>query len=202
MINQDVLTHKLDLWGQLVQACRLPEWNAIPDIGLYMDQLVVLLRQNLFFIPASDERFVTPSTINNYVRLKVMPAPIQRRYHRVHIVYLIIILTLKQSLSISDIQRLFPADLPEEKLQTTYRHFGDAFVNLSAELYKQVQNMSKIAHERVSSPEKLVAECALLSGFSHIMAEAILGLQDMDMESALQQERNDSEFQHKLQQFN
>ena len=87
----------------------LPEWDAIPDLGLYMDQVVVLLAQYLNFIPAmpgGKESFVTSSTINNYVRLKIMPAPVKRKYFRVHIAYLIMILTMKQSISISDVTRV------------------------------------------------------------------------------------------------
>ena len=115
--DKELIAHKLDRWDRFITDYHLPEWDAIPDLGLYMDQVVVLLAQYLNFIPAmpgGKESFVTSSTINNYVRLKIMPAPVKRKYFRVHIAYLIMILTMKQSISISDVQKIIPADIPEE----------------------------------------------------------------------------------------
>ena len=110
--DKSLLTEDLRHWEQFSRDYRLPEWESIPKFGLYMDQVIVLLEEYLHFIPAptnEKEGFITASTINNYVRLKIMPAPEKRKYSRVHIVYLIMILTLKLSLSISDVQKLLPA---------------------------------------------------------------------------------------------
>ena len=88
-----------------------------------MDQVVVLLVQYLGFIPSipgGKESFVTSSAINNYVRLKIMPAPVKRKYYRVHIAYLIMILTMKQSISISDVQKILPADSSEDCVRSVY----------------------------------------------------------------------------------
>lgn len=122
--DKDLVAHKLRRWDKFITDYHLPDWNAIPDLGLYMDQVIVLLEQYLSFIPAPTgmkERFVTSSTINNYVRLKIMPAPVKRKYHRVHIAYLIMILTMKQSLSISDVQKVIPPDSSEEEVRRSTR---------------------------------------------------------------------------------
>ena len=102
--DKSLVAHKLLRWDKFITDYHLPEWNSIPDFGLYMDQVIVLLEQYLSFIPTpagAKEHIVTSATINNYVRLKIMPAPVKRKYHRVHIAYLVMILTMKQSLSIS-----------------------------------------------------------------------------------------------------
>ena len=78
--DKELIAHKLDRWDRFITDYHLPEWDAIPDLGLYMDQVVVLLAQYLNFIlamPGGKESFVTSSTINNYVRLKIMPAPVK-----------------------------------------------------------------------------------------------------------------------------
>ena len=114
--DKPLIAHKLQRWDQYITDYHLPEWDSIPNFGLYMDQVIVLLEQYLSFIPSpvgTKEHFVTSSTINNYVRLKIMPAPVKRKYFRVHIAYLIMILTMKQSISISDVQKIIPADIPE-----------------------------------------------------------------------------------------
>ena len=95
--DKDLVAHKLRRWDRFITDYHLPEWETIPDFGLYMDQVIVLLEQYLSFIPSpagTKEHFVTSSTINNYVRLKIMPAPVKRKYFRVHIAYLIMILTV------------------------------------------------------------------------------------------------------------
>ena len=80
--DKGLISHKLARWDKFITEYHLPDWDAIPDLGLYMDQVIVLLEQYLTFIPAptgSKERFVTSSTINNYVRLKIMLAPVKRK---------------------------------------------------------------------------------------------------------------------------
>ena len=109
--DKSLVAHKLLRWDKFITDYHLPEWDTIPDFGLYMDQVIVLLEQYLSFIPTpagAKEHIVTSATINNYVRLKIMPAPVKRKYHRVHIAYLVMILTMKQSLSISDVQKVIP----------------------------------------------------------------------------------------------
>ena len=125
--DKNLVAHKLRRWDKFITDYHLPDWNAIPDLGLYMDQVIVLLEQYLSFIPAPTgmkERFVTSSTINNYVRLKIMPAPVKRKYHRVHIAYLIMILTMKQSLSISDVQKVIPPDSSEGEVRAVYEDYS------------------------------------------------------------------------------
>lgn len=60
---------------------RLPEWDEIPDFGLYMKQTVDLLRKYLDYLPPElkNEEVVTSSAINNYVRRRIMPGPIKKK---------------------------------------------------------------------------------------------------------------------------
>ena len=119
---------KLRRWEKYLDDFRLPRWEEIPNLGLYMEQVTVLLREYLDYLPPElkDEQFITAATINNYVRIKVMPEPVKRRYYRVHIAYLIIILTLKQSLSIALIQKVIPMGLSEEEVEHIAQELSEA----------------------------------------------------------------------------
>ena len=114
--DKELIAHKLIRWEHYLNNYKLPAWKELPDIGLYMDQVIALLGQYLDFIPMEDskDKPVTPTTINNYVRLKVMPAPEKRKYYRVHIAFLIMIFTLKQGISINGLQQLLPSTANEE----------------------------------------------------------------------------------------
>ena len=190
--DKELIAHKLDRWDRFITDYHLPEWDSIPDLGLYMDQVVVLLAQYLNFIPAmpgGKESFVTSSTINNYVRLKIMPAPEKRKYHRIHIAYLIMILTMKQSLSISDVQKVIPPDSSEEEVRAVYDDYSEKFRRLALFFNQQVQTGA----EGIRTPgqsgdnavELLVIESALIAGFSKILAEKLIRLCGADTEDVL-----------------
>ena len=195
--DKGLISHKLARWDKFITEYHLPDWDAIPDLGLYMDQVIVLLEQYLTFIPAptgSKERFVTSSTINNYVRLKIMPAPVKRKYHRVHIAYLVMILTMKQSLSISDVQKVIPPmDSSEDEVLSVYEDYSEKFRRLALFFNQQVQS----AAEGVRSTEQnsdnavelLVIESALIAGFSKILAEKLIRLCGADTEDVLAAEQ-------------
>lgn len=190
--DKELIAHKLDRWDRFITDYHLPEWDSIPDLGLYMDQVVVLLAQYLNFIPAmpgGKESFVTSSAINNYVRLKIMPAPVKRKYYRVHIAYLIMILTMKQSLSISDVQKIIPPDSSEEEVRAVYEDYSEKFRRLALFFNQQVQSGA----EGIRAPDQtgdnavelLVIESALIAGFSKILAEKLIRLCGADTEDVL-----------------
>ncbi|MEE0408555.1 MAG: DUF1836 domain-containing protein [Oscillospiraceae bacterium] len=190
--DKDLVAHKLRRWDKFITDYHLPEWETIPDFGLYMDQVIVLLEQYLSFIPSpagTKEHFVTSSTINNYVRLKIMPAPVKRKYHRVHIAYLIMILTMKQSLSISDVQKVIPPDSSEEEVRVVYENYSEKFRRLALFFNQQVQSGAEGIHtpgqSTDSAVELLVIESALIAGFSKILAEKLIRLCGADTEDVL-----------------
>lgn len=198
--DYDLLAHKLQRWNNYITNYHLPEWDAIPDFGLYMDQVIVLLEGYLSFIPtgsagkdSKDQQIVTSSTINNYVRLRIMPAPVKRKYFRVHIAYLIMILTMKQSISISDVQKIIPADIPEEEVRATYQEYSEKFRHIALFFNQQVQD----AAEDIRTPDqpgeaavsRLVIESALIAGFSKILAEKLIRLCGADTQEVLAAEQ-------------
>ncbi|MBO4583440.1 MAG: DUF1836 domain-containing protein, partial [Clostridia bacterium] len=124
--DNELVAGKLRRWEKYLNDYRLPDWEKIPDFGLYMEQVLALLTEYLDYLPPElkEERFITAATINNYVRNRVMPEPRKKKYYRIHIAYLIIICTLKQSLTIATLQKVIPMGLSEAEVKTIY----DAYV--------------------------------------------------------------------------
>lgn len=111
-------------WIESLAQFGLPDWEGLPQLDLYMDQVVLLLTRYLSLMDrGAEEKPVTASIINNYVRMRVIPPPVKKKYSRSHIAYLVIICTLKRSLSISSIQRLLPDDRSEESVRRFYTAF-------------------------------------------------------------------------------
>lgn len=195
--DRSLVAHKLLRWDKFITDYHLPEWNSIPDFGLYMDQVIVLLEHYLSFIPTpagAKEHIVTSATINNYVRLKIMPAPVKRKYHRVHIAYLVMILTMKQSLSISDVQKVIPPmDSSEDEVLSVYEDYSEKFRRLALFFNQQVQSAAEGVRSTEQSSdnavELLVIESALIAGFSRILAEKLIRLCGADTEDVLAAEQ-------------
>ena len=113
-------------WNQLLTNYKLPTWDELPTIELYMDQVIALMNQYLNdYIPSSGDlsQTITPPMINNYVKQKVMPAPVKKRYSRIHIAYLIMLCSLKQALSIPTMQKILPLYETEADAKDLYDVF-------------------------------------------------------------------------------
>ena len=160
------ISGRLEQWFDGMERFTLPTWEQLPQLELYMDQVILLLRQYLSPLHhEEDEKSITTSIINNYVRMKIIPPPVKKKYSRVHIASLIMICILKQSLSISCIQRMLPMEQNEETLQPFYLAF--------VEQYGAVQK-SFIQHTRTEDAEKLLTSCAVLSTLSTELTEFLL----------------------------
>ena len=156
----------------------LPDWDSLPQLDLYMDQVILLL--NRYLAPmGGEEKNVTASIINNYVRMRVMPPPVKKRYSRMHLAYLIIICTLKQSLSISCIQRMLPQEHSEEDARALYtdfvRQYRAAVSFLRAlDISGEKLALGGVEQLSVGGEASLVTTSAILSTLSKALTEFLL----------------------------
>lgn len=98
---------KLINWVAELESYNMPDWNDLPDIDLYMDQVITYLEKQLsVFSRNDDEKLITPAMINNYVKNEIIPRPLNKKYTREHMAHLIAVLNLKNILSLLDITRL------------------------------------------------------------------------------------------------
>ena len=180
--DKELVAAKLRRWEKYLREYRLPEWDRLPDLGLYMEQVTVLMRQYLDYLPPElkEEQFITASTINNYVRMKIMPEPRRKRYYRIHLAYLIVILTHKQSLSITMIRDLLPPDQPEEEMEAFYRMYTARHRIVSEYFVQQVRAAagSILDHEQpsqtaVENASDLIIASAMVGGLTRLLAEKL-----------------------------
>ncbi|MBQ1770408.1 MAG: DUF1836 domain-containing protein, partial [Clostridia bacterium] len=69
----------------------LPRWEEIPDLDLYMDQVLNLVRRHLGSYPGFEETGLTSSMVNNYVKAGLLPPPVRKRYATEHVARLFMI---------------------------------------------------------------------------------------------------------------
>ena len=102
-----------------------PKWEEIPNINLYLDQ--VLLYVNQICPPASPdkEKGLTASMVNNYVKHGYLPKPDKKKYQRKQIARLIAITTLKSVFSIQEIAQTLNTLNTDTNSEELYNAFVD-----------------------------------------------------------------------------
>ena len=109
---------------EVIMKIHIPRWNELPEIDLYLDQVVNYLEKYLTQYSANKEdKIITKTMINNYVKQGIMPAPEKKKYSRAHIAYLMVICVLKQVYSISDIGKLISLTIQYFELSKAYNRF-------------------------------------------------------------------------------
>ena len=158
---------------EIISKIHIPRWNELPEIDLYLDQVVNYIEKYLGQYNANKEdKIITKTMINNYVKLGIMPAPIKKKYNREHMAYLIVICILKQVYSISDIGKLISLTIQYFELSKAYNRFC---ANLEVSLKnvftrKEFPNTDKMTEEQYllknvvqSVADKLYVEITFLN---------------------------------------
>lgn len=148
-----------------------------------MDQVISLIGRFLDLLPHDEasEPVITPSTINNYVRMKIMPAPVKKKYTRIHLAYLIIICLLKQSLSISVLSKIMPMNIPDDTVKELYNDFVFRHRSISLLFAEQImQSSSEIFDDSSTddlSVKNLVLDSAIYSNLYKLLTEKLVALE-------------------------
>ena len=105
----------------------LPRWNELPNIDLYIDQVVCLLEEYLSGYIKNDnekeEKIITKTMINNYVKQNILKSPVNKKYNKEHMASLFVIFILKQVYSINDIKKLISLAMETSPIEQAYNRF-------------------------------------------------------------------------------
>ena len=188
--DRKLIAGKLLRWENYMKDYKLPDWNEIPDLGLYMEQVIDYIKTYLDYIPPEldYDLSLTPSTINNYVRKKIMPIPINKRYYRVHLVFLLMILTMKQSINISSISKLIPVDMASEDLKRKYSAYRKEHEKMTKLFVREIRidaepilNEQKNEKNVAFKTEDLIFGNIIIGGYTKLLAERLLLLEGKDV---------------------
>ena len=98
-------------------------WDQIPDLGLYMDQVITFITRA--YEPLYGETtkgYLSAPMINNYVKNKLIPRPSGKKYSRLQIAMLIMIVALKRVCTMEDIRAMLQVD-DEDGVRSLYELF-------------------------------------------------------------------------------
>ena len=164
-------------YSKIMSELKLTLWDDLPDFAIYSDQMLQIVSDEISFMQISDEKLLTKSMVNNYVKWKMMPKPVKKKYEKMHIVYVIVITILKQVLPISKIKegiQLQVALQGNEKI--AYDSFCEAFEESMRKVFVPILEKSSpyILEEREIKYEKLAISSITTALSNKLLTEKII----------------------------
>lgn len=180
-IDKNILKNSITQWDDKIRNYSLPDWEQLPVIDLYMDQVLSLIEQylSIYYEMNDNKKFITASMINNYVKLNIIPAPVKKKYSKEHIAYLLIVCTLKQTLDMATIKKILPNDR-NESIKSLYTSFvknqSKSFNYVSENVMKVANPIIEFEGDKPDRMNDLILQVATSANAFKILSERITNL--------------------------
>lgn len=171
-------------WGNALADVHLPRWHELPELELYMDQVITLVERYLSPIILKEKHpLLTSSMVNNYVKLGLIPAPNKKRYNKKHLAFLIAITLLKQVLTIAEIKQGILYQGSVNGIREAYNLFCDEQEAALSVVSSQAQGREPVAaFNQTISIELMAVKAATLSLAMKLLSEKTIELEEKFLE--------------------
>lgn len=144
------------------------ELEEIPEIDLYMDQVIQMFESKYADMRRNEEeKVLTKTMINNYAKGKLLMPIKNKKYSKEHIILMNLIYNLKGTLSINDIKLALDGMVEEpdvDEIRETYSKFIRVSENdleiFKSENQKRVEDIQNIAKDK---DEKFLMLCSAIN---------------------------------------
>ena len=170
----------LESFLSALESSKPPEWDALPDIGLYMDQVINYLERQIgSLFPPNKEGAITSSMINNYVKAHIIPRAQSKKYSQEHIALLLAAFVLKKALTTQDMGVLMTKGT-DSAIEDPYRSFYEHYRSTLLECGKTVAQEIRATLEEEpfggDSLRSLALKLAVEASIRSLAAEMLLTL--------------------------
>lgn len=110
-----------------IENFRLPRYDEIPDVGLYLEQITKYIGD---LLKPLEDISITRSMISNYIKQGLVSSPVKKLYSRDQIAYLIYIAIAKTVLSLEHIRLLIEMQQDAYDNAIAYNYFCMEFENV------------------------------------------------------------------------
>ena len=74
---------RINEWMKAFSEYELPAFEHLPDLDLYMDQVISYIEKKLdLFSVSESDKVITSFMINNYVKAELVKPPVSKKYSR------------------------------------------------------------------------------------------------------------------------
>ena len=144
---------ELEQLKQRLEEERPVVWEELPDLALYMDQVISYMPRQL--INFKEDDLLTSAMVNNYIKDGLVPRADGKRYGPVHLGYLTAVCAMKKVLSVKDMRAMLDSVPDGKEPNSIYNYFCRA---LDTALSEAAANLN------VDTPEDELPNLALSLG--------------------------------------
>ena len=162
---------------------RPANWEQLPDISLYMDQIISFMPRQL--IHFDDSEALTSAMVNNYIKDGLVPRAEGKRYSPIHLSYLTAVCALKKVLSVKDTGALIAAgQARQEDPQKLYGYFCHA---LDRALSDTAATLNE--HAEKEDLAQMALDLALRSYANQLACARILDILQPELPAAVKEKK-------------
>lgn len=130
-MNKDSIIH-----DDTIKNFHIPRWNELPTLDLYMDQVIALIDTTLgAFFSEIGAASLTKNMVNNYVKAKIVDAPVNKKYPKLSVAMIIVVYILKNCYTTDEIGKLIKLGISLEATEITYNRFCEAIENAVSDVF-------------------------------------------------------------------
>jgi len=175
---------KLSNWLTELANYNTSNIGQLPNIDLYMEQVTGYLDNELKIFMKDEEKIITSSMINNYVKANIVPSPNNKKYSKVQLSYLLEICSLKNILSLAEIDELINYDTYKIVFED-FKDTQDALIqSISGNVKKSLTCVKKESEE--SDLKKLAIKLSLQANIYKTISERIIYLLELQKSEEIQ----------------
>ena len=141
-----------------IRSFRLPKYEEIPDVGLYLEQTC---RYVADFLAPLDSVSITTSMISNYVKKGLIQKPVKKLYYRSHIVYIIFVAVAKTVLSLEDLQLFIAIQKRTYDERTAYNYFCEELENILYFIFGLKDQLDEVGRDQTE--EKIMLRNTIIT---------------------------------------
>lgn len=165
------------------------EWDVIPDIDLYIDQVIAYMKRQHPGLSLREN--LTSSMVNNYAKQGLVPRAKGKKYNREHIAALTAVCLLKQVLPVSDVGNVMDNLLHDSDYEKFYTDYLSCFREEADKVSDVVEESAASCRTAGSDEEiyKAVLRMSVKSYMYKFAAEALLDALPSDSDEKSRKEK-------------
>ena len=158
-----------------VRGFRLPRYQEIPGVGLYLEQTVDYITE---YLAPVQENAITGSMVSNYVKKGLVASPVKKRYSREQVAYLIFITLAKNVLSLDNLRMFIRLQQLTYPAQQAYDYFCAEFENILQYVFGIKDSAEDVGSD--STDEKFMLRASIITIAHKIYLEKCFRLMASD----------------------
>lgn len=125
-----------------VKTLRLPSYQEIPAVGLFLDQTAKYISEYLAPLHGVE---LTTSMISNYVKKGLIDRPVRKQYSREQIAYLMFIAVAKSVITLEEVQQLIDLQKLTYSPERAYTYFCQELENVLFTVYGLKEQLETVS---------------------------------------------------------